>query len=175
MVALFAITRGPYVLMGIVVTITKITFSVSMDTAAMWMFWTSCAINPIVYALRNPNVSKILNLQRSKYRRRTTKQLSERDVRPNLPPQRSNMADPYVISALSNHSNANTVTPERVPEVLVDDEYVASPDFISIDNVKSDCHTGRSDSIPSVLFFINQPRKGSAQSSATSCTTTTTL
>lgn len=62
---------GPYCLMGIVTAIGNFTFNPAMDTVAMCMAWANGAINPLIYAMRNPNISMLLGRSREEgYRTR---------------------------------------------------------------------------------------------------------
>ncbi|TRY94092.1 hypothetical protein DNTS_027321 [Danionella cerebrum] len=62
---------GPYCLMGIITALGRYTFSPAMDTAAIWMAWANGAINPLIYAIRNPNISMLLGRSREEgYRTR---------------------------------------------------------------------------------------------------------
>lgn len=72
MVLLYITTRGPYLVMGLLSAMIGNQVTVAMDTVAMWLFWSNCAINPIVYAVRNPNFSEFLKIKRqSAYRARS--------------------------------------------------------------------------------------------------------
>nr|XP_057933425.1 G-protein coupled receptor 135 [Doryrhamphus excisus] len=55
---------GPYCLMGLISAFGDYTFTPVMDTAAIWLAWANGAINPLIYALRNPNISMLLGRRR---------------------------------------------------------------------------------------------------------------
>uniref|UniRef100_A0A3Q2YBZ9 G protein-coupled receptor 135 n=1 Tax=Hippocampus comes TaxID=109280 RepID=A0A3Q2YBZ9_HIPCM len=62
---------GPYCLMGLVTALGDYTFNPAMDTFAIWLAWTNGAVNPLIYALRNPNISMLLGRSREEgYRTR---------------------------------------------------------------------------------------------------------
>lgn len=64
MVLLCVVSKAPYLLMGFVKVATGETFTRAQDTISMWLFWTSSAINPIIYAVRNPTFAEILHIKR---------------------------------------------------------------------------------------------------------------
>jgi G protein-coupled receptor 135 len=78
---------GPYCLMGIITAVGDYSFNPVMDTVAMWMAWANGAINPLIYAIRNPNISMLLGRSREEgYRTRNisaylSTQTQSRDVR----------------------------------------------------------------------------------------------
>ncbi|XP_016331211.1 probable G-protein coupled receptor 135 [Sinocyclocheilus anshuiensis] len=62
---------GPYCLMGIITALGSYSFNPAMDTVAIWMAWANGAINPLIYAIRNPNISMLLGRSREEgYRTR---------------------------------------------------------------------------------------------------------
>ncbi|XP_028848068.1 G-protein coupled receptor 135 [Denticeps clupeoides] len=62
---------GPYCLMGIITAVGDYSVSPAMDTLAIWMAWANGAINPLIYAIRNPNISMLLGRSREEgYRTR---------------------------------------------------------------------------------------------------------
>ncbi|KAM8915244.1 G-protein coupled receptor 135 [Spinachia spinachia] len=71
MIAFMIFCWGPYCLMGLVTAMGDYTFNPAMDTAAIWLAWANGAINPVIYALRNPNISMLLGRSREEgYRTR---------------------------------------------------------------------------------------------------------
>ncbi|KAJ8411746.1 hypothetical protein AAFF_G00153840 [Aldrovandia affinis] len=78
---------GPYCLMGIITAVGDYSFSPVMDTVAIWMAWANGAINPLIYAIRNPNISILLGRNREEgYRTRNiaaylSTQTQSRDAR----------------------------------------------------------------------------------------------
>uniref|UniRef100_H3A044 G protein-coupled receptor 135 n=1 Tax=Latimeria chalumnae TaxID=7897 RepID=H3A044_LATCH len=62
---------GPYCVMGIVTAAGEYSFTPNMDKVAIWMAWANGAINPLIYAIRNPNISMLLGHNREEgYRTR---------------------------------------------------------------------------------------------------------
>ncbi|XP_061091910.1 G-protein coupled receptor 135 [Conger conger] len=78
---------GPYCLMGIITAVGDYSFNPVMDTVAIWMAWANGAINPLIYAIRNPNISMLLGRNREEgYRTRNiaaylSTQTQSREVR----------------------------------------------------------------------------------------------
>ncbi|XP_061890909.1 G-protein coupled receptor 135 [Entelurus aequoreus] len=62
---------GPYCLLGLITALGDYTFSPAVDTLAVWLAWANGAVNPLIYALRNPNISMLLGRNREEgYRTR---------------------------------------------------------------------------------------------------------
>lgn len=62
---------GPYCLMGIITAAADYRFNPVMDTVAVLMAWANGAINPLIYVIRNPNISMLLGRNREEgYRTR---------------------------------------------------------------------------------------------------------
>ncbi|XP_063296085.1 G-protein coupled receptor 135 [Pelobates fuscus] len=63
---------GPYCVMGLVAAAAgDYPFTPLMDSVAVWMAWANGAINPLIYAIRNPNISMLLGRNREEgYRTR---------------------------------------------------------------------------------------------------------
>ncbi|KAM4663519.1 G-protein coupled receptor 135 [Discoglossus pictus] len=62
---------GPYCVMGLLASTGDYPFTPLMDTVAIWMAWANGAINPLIYAIRNPNISALLGRNREEgYRTR---------------------------------------------------------------------------------------------------------
>ncbi|XP_046874316.1 G-protein coupled receptor 135 [Hypomesus transpacificus] len=105
---------GPYCMMGLVTATGDYSFNPAMDTVAIWMAWANGAINPLIYAIRNPNISMLLGRSREEgYRTRNiaaylSTQTQNRDVRTRA----DHIRDRYVSrhganSRLSSSSPAN--------------------------------------------------------------------
>ncbi|XP_035241101.1 G-protein coupled receptor 135 [Anguilla anguilla] len=105
---------GPYCLMGIITAVGDYSFNPVMDTVAIWMAWANGAINPLIYAIRNPNISMLLGRNREEgYRTRNiaaylSTQTQSREVRTRA----DRMRDRYVNrhgagSRMSSSSPAN--------------------------------------------------------------------
>ena len=67
MVLVFVICKGCYCVMAIVSVCLKSELTFSMDTISLWLSWTNCAINPIIYANRNPHVAGIIKCCRQRH------------------------------------------------------------------------------------------------------------
>ena len=161
-VLLAAITKGPYFVLGLSLAAAGIPLPSWLDTLAMWMYWTGCAVNPMIYAVRNPNVGIILNLRRSGSHHRYCNG-GARAVR--------RQGQAYVIPAVAVATPSSSAT-SRSKHL----EQVSSA--LTLDHVDVSTLACRSDSIPSVLLFYADsfnPRKGSGISAVTNSTITTTL
>ncbi|XP_014848947.1 PREDICTED: probable G-protein coupled receptor 135 [Poecilia mexicana] len=107
---------GPYCLMGLVTAIGNYRFNPAMDTVAIWMAWANGAINPLIYALRNPNIRMLLGRSRQEgYRTRNiaaylSSQSRNREVRLN---QTERIRDRYVSRAGPNNSRLSSSSPGK--------------------------------------------------------------
>ena len=63
-VLFFYLCRLPYGVLGFVYGLAQTDMSAGVDTAALWLFWNSCAVNPCIYAVRNPVLAEALHLRR---------------------------------------------------------------------------------------------------------------
>ncbi|XP_068999629.1 G-protein coupled receptor 135 isoform X1 [Embiotoca jacksoni] len=107
---------GPYCLMGLVTAIGDYTFHPAMDMLAMWLAWANGAINPLIYALRNPNISMLLGRSREEgYRTRNiaaylSSHTQNREVRLN---QAERIRDRYVSRVGVNNSRQSSSSPGK--------------------------------------------------------------
>lgn len=96
---------GPYCLMGLISAVGNYRFNPAVDAAAVWLAWSNGAINPLIYALRNPNISLLLGRSREEgYRTRNiatylSSQSRNRGVRQNRAEQ---IRDRYASRAAAN-------------------------------------------------------------------------
>ena len=163
MVILFVLTRIPYILAGVLCAMIGSPASVAWDTGLLWLFWSNCAVNPVIYAFRNPTVAQLLRLgRRSGYE---TENPAVPDFRP------PSIANPRDIAG-------EFLTPRQCKYLPSSSGVQAAA--VDIADIADNCAAGkdaRSDSIPSVLLFRTSSslRKGSGFSTITSSTNTTTM
>ncbi|XP_054828017.1 G-protein coupled receptor 135 [Eublepharis macularius] len=55
---------GPYCVLGLAAATGHVSFSPTTDAVACWMAWANGAINPLIYAVRNPNIAMLLGRNR---------------------------------------------------------------------------------------------------------------
>ncbi|KAJ6657996.1 hypothetical protein lerEdw1_001655 [Lerista edwardsae] len=55
---------GPYCVLGLAAAAGHLSLSPTADMVASWMAWANGAINPLIYAARNPNISMLLGRNR---------------------------------------------------------------------------------------------------------------
>ena len=143
-VAFFFLCRAPYSVLGLAYAMAQTRMSVGVDTVAMWLFWSSCAINPCIYAVRNPVLAEALHLRDGRHQ---VKQHSATSHQIQGAPPR-------------------TLAPAAAAAAAAESGAVNSSE-IAVSLCRRTEH--RSDSIPSVLLF-SVARKGSSQSTTTTST-----
>ena len=166
MVLLHVVCRGPYVAMALVTLLQGVTLSVAMDTAGMWLFWASCAVNPILYALRSPNFSEVLHLTP---RRQSVYMVDTHHV--DTTPRRVST----ITLAAADHPTSSSITDSMgaLPAwgVAASVARHTAPAYLAAADLANGV---RFDTFPAFTYF-GSPRKGSVFSTTTSSTNTTTL
>lgn len=114
---------GPYCLMGLVTAMGDYKFNPAMDTLAIWLAWANGAINPLIYALRNPNISMLMGRSREEgYRTRNiagylSSQNHRRGIQLN---QVERIRDRYLSRiGLNNTSRLSSSSPGKEGEVAM--------------------------------------------------------
>ena len=64
LVLVYVFTKLPYIVTGLIYTTLNIQMPVAVDTAMLFLFWTTGAVTPIVYANRNEYFSEFLHIRR---------------------------------------------------------------------------------------------------------------
>lgn len=116
MIVFIVFCWGPYCVLGLVTAVGNYTFNPAMDTAAVWLAWANGAINPLIYATRNPNISMLLGRSREEgYRtRRVAAGLSGHAQGRGVQLSRAErMRDRYVSRAAVNASRLSTSSPGK--------------------------------------------------------------
>ncbi|ELU10982.1 hypothetical protein CAPTEDRAFT_123830 [Capitella teleta] len=157
MVLLYLVSRVPYLLAASICGAIGVQIPVSVDTSLLWILWGSCAVNPIIYAFRNPTVAQFLRIGKRKSGYEAEKRLRA--------------SSPVVahVEALSPRQFKYLPNMSEIPR----SETASTEVGCSAAWEKDD----RSDSIPSVLLFRTSlsSRKGSGLSYITTSTSNTNL
>lgn len=107
---------GPYCLLGLVTAVGNYTFNPAMDTVAIWLAWANGAINPLIYVMRNPNISMLLGRSREEgYRTRNiaaylSSHTQNRDIQLN---RADRIRDRYVSRVGVNNSRLSSSSPGK--------------------------------------------------------------
>ena len=64
LVLVYVVTKLPYIVTGIIYSVLNIQMPVAVDTVMLFLFWTTGAVTPIVYANRNEYFSEFLHIRR---------------------------------------------------------------------------------------------------------------
>ncbi|XP_014673578.1 PREDICTED: probable G-protein coupled receptor 135 [Priapulus caudatus] len=64
MISVYVSCWTPYCVMTLLSVVVGMPISPTMDNVAAWLAWADAAVNPIIYAVRNPNMSELMNLPR---------------------------------------------------------------------------------------------------------------
>ncbi|XP_061600123.1 G-protein coupled receptor 135 [Cololabis saira] len=114
MIVFVVFCRGPYCLMGLVAAIGDYGFDPAADAAATWLAWANGAVNPLIYALRNPNISVLLGRSREEgYRtRNVAAYLSGQNREARRKPAEA-IRDRYVSRAGANDSRLSSSSPGK--------------------------------------------------------------
>ncbi|KAF6717652.1 putative G-protein coupled receptor 135 [Oryzias melastigma] len=113
MIVFIIVCWGPYCLMGLVTAIGGYSFNSAMDTVAIWLAWANGAINPLIYAVRNPNISMLLGRSREEGYRTAhlSSQSQNREVRLN---QAVRIKDRYMTRpGMNNCSRLSSSSPGK--------------------------------------------------------------
>ena len=156
MVGMYLICRLPYTAVAILSTILDSAPTVTMDTICMWLFWSNSAINPLIYASRNPLLVEVLHL---------TKILGS-------------SSRPAEIAITRNKQLQNVIRANHTDQDFVRRKpYMVGPQNVHIETEKSNINNKSKSSSDSVLdlFYIGGARKNSDASSDISCVTNTTF
>ncbi|NXN46743.1 GP135 protein, partial [Rhinoptilus africanus] len=94
---------GPYCILGLAAAAGRLPFSPTMDAVASGMAWANGAINPLIYAARNPNISVLLRRSREGGYRTRNNVAAYLSV-PGRQPEPQSRADPVRERYINRHS-----------------------------------------------------------------------
>ncbi|XP_071282307.1 G-protein coupled receptor 135 [Agelaius tricolor] len=96
---------GPYCILGLAAAAGRLPFSPTMDAVASGMAWANGAINPLIYAARNPNISVLLRRSREGGYRTRNNMVAYLSV-PGRPPEPRSRAERVRERYINRHSGA---------------------------------------------------------------------
>ena len=180
MVLVYVFTKLPYVVTGIFCSALQVRMSSAMDTVMLYLFWTTGAVMPLVYAKRNEHFSEFLHIRRQT-RAQSFTNISQS---PRVPRNIQQQNDAHGINASHNSAQKPSLdNVKHLPRVNSSDlfnvtsysENLRLQQELSKNGVRSSdgyLNVSRNNSIPYVVFYSGS-RKGSDLSTVTTTTSTT--
>ena len=177
MVLVYVFTKMPYVVTGIFCNVLQLTMSPTLDTIMLYLFWTTGAVIPVVYANRNEYFLEFLHIKRQTrapsftniaqspgVARRTQDGLHKNNASHNL-------ARKPTLDTAKNLPRVNSTDLFNVTNYSENKRFQEVPNNqgVTSSDVKS-LKVSRTNSLPYVVFY-SESRKGSDLSTVTTSTT----